>query len=349
VRRVLVLTTIHHPDDTRIRERLCRTLANEFEVVYASRLPGPSDSAGLTWVPLPGGRLGRNLRALGLVLRRGTDVLVVHDPELIPLALVVRALRRIPVVLDLHEDVPAQIRTKEWLPSPLRPPVAAIAAFLLRSAERFLAITLAEPGYRRLFRKDHLVIPNFPDTSTWPDPSPTGDGSAVYVGDVTPIRGIEVAVAAAGRAGVPLTVVGACGDGFAARIQEAAGRERAEVTLTGRLPYAEAIQRARSASVGVSPLFDVPNYRHSQPTKILEYLAAGVPVVASDLPGTRELCVGLEAVWLVPPGDPDALTVALHEAASAHAKGLAVDQAPEVRSRYAWPKETVLGFYRRLL
>ena len=55
--------------------------------------------------------------------------------------------------------------------------------------------------------------------------------------------------------------------------------------IVGPLPHFEAMAVVAGASVGFSLLHDLPNYRASMPTKVIEYLAMGVPVVASDLPG----------------------------------------------------------------
>ena len=94
---------------------------------------------------------------------------------------------------------------------------------------------------------------------------------------------------------------------------------------------------------------DHDNYRSSLPTKTLEYLALGVPVVATDLPGTRAVLEGLGGVWLVPPGDVPAMASALEEAIRPEAKAAAVEQAAEVRDRFRWPEAEVRSFYSDLL
>ena len=189
----LVVTTVHWPDDTRIRERLIRTLTSEFDVVYAARAPGPSDRSDIRVIELGGGRLIRNLRALRLALQSWWDVLVLHDPETLPAGLISRFLRRKPVVFDVHEDVPATAMSRAWVPDLLRKPLSAFLGRLLLTAEKHLEVTLAESGYERLFRGEHAVFANHPDTSDYPDLVPAGDGGAIYVGDVTLDRGADVA------------------------------------------------------------------------------------------------------------------------------------------------------------
>jgi len=340
-----VVTTVHWPDDTRIRERLIRSLQLELEVVYAAKSPGPTDCAGLRFIELRGGRLRRNLLALRLGLQRWWDVLVLHDPETLPVGLIARAARSKPVVFDVHENIPATALTRDWAPGLLRRPLARFLARLLRFAERRLTITLAEDGYQELFRDPHQVFPNFPDTSFYPDPAPVGDGTVVYLGDATLERGLGTAAEACWAAGRPLTVIGRASD----RVREAMIKTGAVLEFVGALPNAEAVSRVAGASVAICPLRDTPNHRDSAPTKILEYLAVGVPVVASDLPGTRSLVGRLSGVFLVAPGNAASLAEGIRNAAGNGVRAETGSQAPEIRARFKWPESAVRGFYRSLV
>jgi glycosyltransferase involved in cell wall biosynthesis len=341
----LVVTTVHWPDDTRIRERLIRTLSDAFEVDYASREPGPTDRSGLCWIPLSGGRFRRWWKTLGVCLRTDWDVLAIHDPELIPIGMVARLVKRRRVVFDVHEDVPATALTREWVPDLLRTPLATAARVAMRLAERTLEVTLAEAGYRYLFRQEHPVFPNYPDTSAYPDPT-DGEASIVYLGDVTVERGAVTAVSASRKAGLPLTLVGRSSDGLREYLRDLSGEQ---VKWAGPLPNPKALELIRHAGVGISPLHDSPNYRESTPTKILEYLALGLPVVASDLPGTRRLVDGLDAVELVPPEDVDGLARAIERALDPSVRARATAQVPRIRERFVWPNDDVVRFYASLV
>jgi glycosyltransferase involved in cell wall biosynthesis len=341
---ILVLTTVHSPDDTRIRERLIRSLQPLGEISYATKQPGPSDLSGLDWIPLPGGRIRRNLAAIGLLLRRRWDLAVLHDPETIPAGVLGR-LRGTRVVFDVHEDLPAQIDSKTWAPIWAKPVLRLLARSLYWLAGRALRLTLAEPGYQRMFKGDLPVFPNYPRSDTFPRPGSAGDGSAIYVGDVTRARGLEDAVEACGLASVPLVIVGRVDPGIRPGLEQSAHAPE----LTGPLPNPAAMELIGGSSVGLSMLRDVPNYRDSLPTKTLEYLAMGVPVVATDLPGTRAVLDDLDAVWLVPPGDITAAAEAIVEAVRPQAKTKALAQVPVVRDIFRWPEEEVTTFYSNLI
>lgn len=61
------------------------------------------------------------------------------------------------------------------------------------------------------------------------------------------------------------------------------------VTLTGQLPYTSIVELLRQACIGVFPSRLSPESRWTSPVKVFEYLAAGCPVVYSDLPSTRNI------------------------------------------------------------
>ena len=338
---ILVMSTVHEPDDTRIRERLIRTLEPHFHVVYACREPGPTDTSGVEVSLLRGGRLRRNGQALGIALRGRYDLVVIHDPELIPTGLIARMVRRKTVVLDVHENIPATAMTRQWVPGLVRRPLAAMLRVVLRVVEKFLVVTLAEPGYQALFQQDHEIFVNYPDTSAYPDPVPVGNGHALYLGDVTWARGVDLAAAACRRIGIPFTVIG--------KVPQDMDQVLDGSDLLGRLPNPEAIRHTARCSVGLSPLRSDPNYETSLPTKVLEYLAIGIPVVASDLPGTRSLVQGLEGVTLVEPGDLEALADGIGGALSAESRAKTQSQAFDVRKRFAWPEKEVSAFYLSLV
>jgi glycosyltransferase involved in cell wall biosynthesis len=344
----LVVTTVHPSDDPRIRERTLRSLARDFEVRFAARMPAPAANDDHEWIALEGSRPVRWMRALAQMTRSDVAVVSVHDPELIPAALIARLIRGVPVVVDVHEDVPAAIGQRDWIPGGLRRPLAWVAARLLRLAERFCTVTLAEPGYRRLFLEDHPVFPNYPAGRSLPEPAADG-GFVVYVGDVTEARGAIDMLEAVARLDPPrpLVMIGRCSEHLAARIGERAEALGVTLELTGWLPHREAMERAAGASAGLSLLRDLPNYRHSLPTKVIEYLALGIPVVASDLPGTREGVGDLAGVRFVRPRDPVAAGDGL-----AGVVGDAVLReelrtgAPGIRKRLVWPDERVRALYR---
>lgn len=349
--RVLVLTTVHPPDDPRVRHRTVGVLAAEFAVRYATRLPGPRSRDGFDWVGLPGTRVVRLLRGLREALRPDVAVVSVHDPELIGVALVARLTGR-RAVIDVHENVPAQIRDKQWVPALLRRPVAAAAGALLRVAERWCTVTLAEENYADLFRRRHPVFVNHPIAEDLPDPRPLGEPRVVYVGDITTARGAELLVRAVGglHPRPRLELIGRCREPLRSRLMALADQAEVDLELPGYLDHQAAMQRVAGAGVGVSPLLGAPNHRESLPSKVIEYLALGVPVVASDLPGTRRVVAGLPGVRLVEPGDLDQWSRVIGQVLDDRAERQAAQRAvARVRRERTWASAELRTLYRREL
>jgi glycosyltransferase involved in cell wall biosynthesis len=72
--------------------------------------------------------------------------------------------------------------------------------------------------------------------------------------------------------------------------------------ITGFLPQRQALERVASADVCLSPIFRSPILDVGSPTKLIEYLALGIPVVANDHPEQRQILHESRAGVCVPWG-----------------------------------------------
>ncbi|SNC65345.1 Glycosyltransferase involved in cell wall bisynthesis [Kytococcus aerolatus] len=297
--RVLVVSTVHHPGDARIRERQIEAmLAAGWQVTQAGafsahgmRPPAPTAERALRGIDLPharGLRRGAALRAARRLLRtegRAHDVVLLHDPELLLAVPGSGVADR--VVWDVHEDPAAALPTRRYLPGPTGGWAARLVRLLERVAERHLTLLLAEHAYAERFSRPHTVVPNSVPVPEGPVPGP-GEERVVYLGNVTRLRGAAELVALGG--GLREATGGACtlhvigpATGECAD-QLAAAHERGDLVHHGFVPNARAAELLPGALAGVSLLHDAPNFRHSMPTKVLEYMAHGLPVLTTPLP-----------------------------------------------------------------
>jgi glycosyltransferase involved in cell wall biosynthesis len=92
------------------------------------------------------------------------------------------------------------------------------------------------------------------------------------------------------------------------RAAEEAGTPEDRLQFVDRVPSSEVPYWIRAADVAVmpSPVSD-HSARYMSPMKVFEYMAAGAPIVATDLPAVRDVLEHDVNAWLVPPGDVDAL------------------------------------------
>jgi glycosyltransferase involved in cell wall biosynthesis len=311
--RVVVCTIVHHPQDARILHRQIRALLDAgHEVIYIAPLHACGELAwpSLTAVDVPRAAGRSRLRALRAARRElarhspGADLLMVHDPELL---LVLPLLgRRPPTVWDVHEDTAAALSTKAWLPGLLRPAMAAAVRRAELIAERKIHLILAEHGYADRFRCRHPVVPNAAHVPDRPAPPGRGD-RVIYIGHLSPDRGTSEMIEV-GRLlqphGIAVELVGPADAQARALLSRA--QQAGLVHWHGFLPNDLAVLMSEGALAGLSLLRDEPNFRHSLPTKVAEYMARGVPVITTPLPIAADLVDRYRCGTVVPFGDPRA-------------------------------------------
>jgi glycosyltransferase involved in cell wall biosynthesis len=116
------------------------------------------------------------------------------------------------------------------------------------------------------------------------------------------------------------------------------------VTFTGLVEPARVAQLLRQADVLVLPNpASAISTRYTSPLKLFEYMAAGRPIVASDLPSIREVLRDGVNAMLVPPGDPGALASAIDRlltdpGLAARLARAALDDVP----KYSWDRRAEL-------
>ncbi|GAA4515619.1 hypothetical protein GCM10023191_085640 [Actinoallomurus oryzae] len=348
--RVFVCTVVHHPEDARILHRQIRALLDAgHQITYMApfRACNVTPWPEITPVDVPRATGRRRLHALRMARRvlreRGAeaDLVLLHDPEL--LLAVPRRLRS-RTVWDVHEDTAAALGAKGWLPAPMRIPLRFAVRRLERRAERRMKLLLAEEGYRTRFRQTHLVVPN---TTNVPDvpPAPPGDERVVYVGQLSMARGaadlIELARILQAD-GITLELIGAADAGVRPLLREA--QRTGVLRWYGFVPNDRALRMAEGAIAGLALLHDSPNYRHSMPTKVVEYMARGLPVITTPNPIAAEIVTQSGCGLVVPFEDPAATAAAVRRLRDDAALRLEMGKRGHeaARARFHWPEQARL-------
>lgn len=368
--RVCHVTTVHDPFDTRIFRKECASLARagyEVHLLACGVRDQTLQQVHLHGLPRPPSRLLRLLawpwKALARLLELRPALAHLHDPELLIIAWPLRAAG-IRVVFDVHENIAADLRHKPYL----NPALARLAAGGYRLAEAVLAsglptVHVLEEIARR-YRPPTVVVRNLPwraAAEVQRPPRAPGPLRLLYVGGISADRGAREMVqllAELRHLGVDaeLRLVGPIRQaGLADRLrrQVAEADVAARVLLTGPLPYDQALAEMSRADLGLCLFHPTPNNLHGLSTKLLEYMAAGLPVVASDFPAWREYVLdsgaGLAADPLQPAGLAQRLAELVAQPEALERLSRCGQQA--IRDRYCWEREEprLLDFYRRLL
>jgi colanic acid biosynthesis glycosyl transferase WcaI len=253
------------------------------------------------------------------------DVIVAETPPLftaVAAALLARA-RRIPLVLNVADLWPESAVQLGAL-SDRR------AIRLAEALERFAyrhsaAITVPTAGMRTslLSRGEPaekvVHLPNAVDTGRFTVSAPRDSGRCriIYCGTVGIAQGVGTLIDAAaelakGPSDFELLIVG---DGAEREelARTAAERGLTNVRFEGRVARERVPNLLASADVAVLCLRDVPLFEDALPTKMLEYMAAGRPVVASAVGDAARLLERSGAGLACPPEDPGALAARIRE------------------------------------
>lgn len=355
--RVVHVTTVHPVPDPRIFLKECVSLAQAgHDVTVLACFPGRAMKrygCRLISVGRPTHRRWRRLfyqvRVWRLLRKLKPSVVHFHDPELLPLMLGLTFLDgQVRVVFDVHENYETTLGfpLTRWL-----------YRGLFSLAERRMDLVLAEESYQTFCQRSWPIVKNLGlDYGSLPLESRRR--RMVYLGDVAEERGALTMVRAFAGSGLKdwdLVYVGKCNEaGLPAVLEDEARRLGVEGRFhrLGYLSLEEAMVYVKESRVGLAILHPLANHVRSLPTKVFDYLSAGVPVLLSDFPFYRHFFGNVPGVNFVDPLNVDAVAFALRDMALREAEWFSLAGAGRrvFLEQFSWSKEKdeLLKMYKRL-
>lgn len=295
--KIAHLSSVHARNDTRIFTKMCISTVSSGFSVYLVVADGKGNETksniDIIDVGVSNGRLDRIFNATRRVFKKAleldADVYHLHDPELIPVGLKLKKQGKV-VIFDSHEDVGKQILCKPYL----NRYVGKIFSLFYGVFERYAcskidAVVAATPFIRDKFSRTNkrtININNYPIISElsnsvrWSEK----EKEVLYVGAIARIRGIEEIVSALEYTeGIRLNLAGSfCGNDFEKNIRKKTSWGKVnELGFLSRDKVHDVLARSIAGLVTLHPTI---NYLDSLPVKMFEYMAAGIPVVASNFP-----------------------------------------------------------------
>ena len=215
--------------------------------------------------------------------------------------------------------------------------------------DRYVALTqfaAQKLGRDRIPAEKIRVKPNFAHDQG----RGTGQGGfALFVGRLSPEKGLQTILAADSLGDLPLPVYIA-GDGpLLSDIESACGRPGTRLTYLGRLSRSQVVEQMKRASVLLVPSLWYEGF----PMVIVEALSFGLPIIASRIGGLPEMVEDGSSGLLFDPGDPLALLQAIRAFVSSTSRIEAMRQASRGKfdSQYTEQRnyEMLIEIYKELL
>ena len=315
------LTTAHSLDDERILHRMAISAE---QMGYGGAVAGCADeSSQYGNVPLIA---ARKKRKRGLIPNRFTawlsvtrwalaspfGVFQIHDPDLIPGGLILRMCGR-KVIYDVHDDYQKNIETRLPRLLYLNVLVALMWWIFEKTSSRFFnGIIVADRHLEGKFRPlKSIVLGNFPNMDFTGESNTRGEKTfnLLYVGGVNWQRGIRVSLEALRlikNDEIRFHIVGTCRD--QALLEELQTEPR--IILHGQIPWEKLSSFYEKAHLGLALYQPLPCFIYcpgENAVKVLEYMAAGIPVVTSNFPGLSKFIGDGNFGCVVDPTDPAAI------------------------------------------
>ncbi|MFC2947714.1 glycosyltransferase family 4 protein [Virgibacillus sediminis] len=364
--KICHLTSVHSYTDIRISIKECTSLVKAgFEV----HLIAPNtQEENLNGIHVHGvmntykGRINRVKNFTNDIYQKALEVDAeiyhFHDPELIPSGLKLKKKGK-KVIYDVHEDVPRQIASKHWIPKYLRKSISiGFEKYENRSVKKLDALVTATPHIEQRFLSYSSNIKNvnnypvmeelyIPDSETLL----RKEKSVIYVGGISKDRGSVNTVKAIGNTDATLKLAGR----FANQNEKAILEELDEwenVNFLGFIDRKEIKSELETSMVGIVVLEPRVNYIDSLPIKMFEYMATGLPVIASNFPLWKEIIEGNNCGICVDPLNVEEISKAIQWIIDhpVQAKEMGQNGRKAVETQYNWESESrkLLNLYEKL-
>lgn len=365
--KVCHVTSVHPRCDIRIFRKECISLA---QAGYDVTVVQQGDSGAEEGVQLVGfgavetkrfRRMTKGAKkAYEAAMAVDADIYHLHDPELLPYGLKLKKAGKT-VIFDSHEDVPADILGKYWIPAPLRRLISrAYAAYEKRVFSRLDGVVGVTPSLCDRLEKANphtAMITNYP---IWEDGLPQPqfqEKKVIFPGLLSDLWSIETLVQAAEH--IPgLTVELRSGNvegDLLSRLQSMPGWK--QVNFPGRASHEDVMRLMTECLCGMALCQPCPNTGGMMGTlgntKIFEYMMAGIPIICTNFTLWKAIVDRWQCGICVDPNNLDEIVSAIRFFMDHpdEARRMGENGRRAIREEYNWDTEAkkLVTFYAEIL
>lgn len=290
------ITTAHPRYDVRIFHKECKSLAQYYNVhliVADNNKDDILDGITIHSIGKPNNRRERMLQFTKLAFKKAVeidaDIYHFHDPELLPVGKKL-AKKGKKVIYDSHEDMPALLSEKEWIPHFLRPLVAKIfTCYEQYCIKKFVAIITVTPLMTKRFQKSFsniCQITNYPINSSDFIDNRKWDYSVCFAGGISKQWMHEnILKAIAKIENITYRLAGISdSENYFNKLKEMKAWEKVE--YHGKIHHQNVHDFIQYSTIAIALNDYVANVGFKEGslgnTKLFEYMQAGIPVICTD-------------------------------------------------------------------
>ena len=326
--KVCHVTSVHQRYDTRIFHKECTSLAKAgYDVILlVADNKAPEVRNGVKIISAdfkPKSRWDRIMHSSSVMFKYAmqvnAEIYHLHDPELLPVAKRLKQSGK-KVIFDSHEDVPAQILNKYWIPKYMRKPCAlaysSYANAILRNVDFIIGVTPHLVEKLRLVNPHVEMITNFPILGECPQRIMKVDYTNIitFAGGVTEQWSHEIILQAIEKLDVKYKLAGPASEDYLQRLKEYPSWEKVEYMR--KIPHEDVSEMFRQSAIGMAVVQYSPNSdgKHGTlgNTKLFEYMMAGLPVICTDFTLWKEIVEKYHCGICVNPNDVNAVRDAIN-------------------------------------
>jgi len=373
MKKIYMLSSAHSPYDKRIYLREARTLVDfNYEVSIISPYYRKEIKNNIKILPIPKSpnrfiRILRTLNIFLVALKGKADLYHFHDPELLPIGLLLKLITRKPVIYDVHEYYSFSILTKYWIPKFIRKYVSFIVEKIEKSISRHISgiITVSE-HMRDLFlqyNENTIEVCNYPVLKDFKVnfTNEEQDKTIIYLGYISLERGLNimletVPIVKEKHPDAEFMLVGPLilgGINFEIRNKINQFIRKGYIEVYGEVPFKQAMEYLCRAYIGWIPLLPTLNYKHAKVIKLFEYALYSKPIVASRIGFIANLIKEMKCGLLVDPYNPIDHARAINYLIEHPKEGQEMGRRGRkfIIEKYNWEKESekMLRLYEKLL